>query len=65
MYTHQIAGLFRQIRDIKREVDVEEAKKAQWETNAFYFSAINAELGPLYITTDKFGKKIEAPVLGG
>jgi hypothetical protein len=63
-YTHEIADLFRQLRDVKREENSDVAEKAQWETDAFYFNTLNGELGPFYIMTDNFGKKIEAPVLG-
>lgn len=61
--TYQIAELFSKFKNMKHQDNAEEAEKAQWLINAFYFGAINGELVPLYEVPDQNGMKIEFPIL--
>ena len=63
-YSHQIARLFRELRDLKmKENDKDEAEKAQWEVDLFNFMIEDGKLNPMMTKTNDKGEVIEYPDL--
>lgn len=61
-YLHQIADLFRKIRDLKHESGkTDEMQKSQWEMDCFNFMMTNGELRPKFSGTDGEGHPFEYP----
>lgn len=63
-YPHQIAGLFRGVRDLKhKESDSNEVEKAQWEVDFFNFVLKDGEIWPTFTRTNDKGEVVEYPSL--
>jgi len=63
-YPHQIAELFKNLRDLKhQENETDEVKKAQWEIDFFSFGINDNKLSPKFTATDEKGEVIEYPHL--
>jgi len=63
-YPHQIAELFKRLRDSKhKENKTDEAEKAQWEIEFFSFGLNDNKLSPKFTATDEKGKVIIFPNL--
>jgi hypothetical protein len=63
-YPHQIAELFKKLRDLKHQEDKkDEAEKAQWEVDFFSFGLNDNKLSPKFTWTDERGEIIEYPSL--
>lgn len=61
-YPHQIADLFKKIRDLKHESGkTDEAQKSQWEMDCFNFMITKGELKPKFSGTDEKGHPFEYP----
>lgn len=63
-YPHQIANLFRELRDLKhKENKSDEAEKAQKEVDVFNFMIEEGKLNPMFTRTNDKGEVIEYPTL--
>jgi len=63
-YPHQIAELFKRLRDLKhQENKTDEVEKAQWEIDFFSFGLNDNKLLPKFTATDEKGEVIEYPYL--
>ena len=63
-YPHQIAELFKRLRDLRhRENRADEVEKAQWEIDFFSFGLNDNKPSPKFTATDEKGEVIEYPTL--
>lgn len=63
-YPHQIAELFKRLRDLKhKENKADEAEIAQWEIDFFSFGLNDNKLSPKFTGTDEKGQVIKYPTL--
>jgi hypothetical protein len=61
-YPHQIADLFKKIRDLKYESgETDKMQKSQWEMDCYNFMMTKGELKPKFSGTDSEGHPFEYP----